>query len=458
MKGRPVPRQSNPSITSENPNSISPLDIYHNSTTTIVTNQPFATQDNPHIMADINKDDGILYSSDDDVSPDDEEKILAKFKIYPDGEIDPLDGDTSNFPEFNWEHVSTWMALRRHDRYSNEQINEMAAQDVVMLEKANGFRTYGSVEAGTLEAARRIKKVNPKVKILFYLNAMVHYGDYAANETWDPEWALRYNKGPDLGKFVKWRQRMLSYDHLNLEFREWWIKRALDMTEHDEIDGIFIDGICKVDLLPFRKYVRSNCTESYLVTAYELRSRLQPGKLLIGNAVRAARRGDCNLKHLRYLDGSYLEGWQQSKDTIRDTVELISVMGKQGRMAMLTSSPMGTDAKFMNQVKNKKSLEKRYEIVEDYIDFPLGIFLLGVEKYGYFTYHWGPPDANPRLLNVFDPKKFKKVTNKLGMPTGDYVEEDDYILSREFEHLKVRVDIEKQQAVLTPRDESKDEL
>ncbi len=126
-------------------------------------------------------------------------------------------------------------------------------------------------------------------------------------------------------------------------------------------------------------------------------------------------------------------------------------------MVMLTSSPMGMNNEVDAQVKKTKSLEERYELVEDYIDFPLGIFLLGVDKWGYFTYHYGPPDANPRLLNVFVPTKFKKVTDKLGMPTGDYVEEDEYILSRKFEHLKLRVDIEKQKAVLTPNDDS-DEL
>mmetsp|Transcript_10903 Transcript_10903/g.21682 ORF Transcript_10903/g.21682 Transcript_10903/m.21682 type:complete len:395 (-) Transcript_10903:28-1212(-) len=394
-------------------------------------------------MADINEDDGI--------SPAPIEANRSKFKIFQEGEADPLDGDTSNFPEFNWEHVRSWVAIRHAFRYSKKQIEQLAAQDVVMLEKANGHRVYGSVEAGTLEAAKRIKQVNPKVKILFYLNAMCHYGDYAANKTWEEDWALRYT---DTNELVKWRNRIISYDHRNVDFREWWIKRALDMTEHEEIDGVFIDGICKVG---HRKYCPPDHAAAYIATANELRSRLQPGKLLIGNAVRAAQRGDCNLKHLKYLDGSYLEGWQQSKDTIRDTVELISVMGKQGRMVMLTSTPMGMDQKVTAEVKKTRSLEKRYDIVEDYIDFPLGVFLLGVEKWGYFTYHYGPPDANPRRLNVFDPTKFKKVTDKLGMPMGDYAIEDDYILSREFEHLKIRVDIEKQHAVITPKDE-RDEL
>ena len=394
-------------------------------------------------MAAINEDDGI--------SPTDEgENQHTKFKIFRGDETDPL-GDTDNFPEFNWEHVRPWMAVRHAFRYSAKQINDLAAQDVVVFEKYNGHRTYGSVEAGTLDAAKRIKRVNPKVKIFFYLNAMCHYGGYAANKSWNEDWALRYENS---NKLVKWRNRIISYDHRNLEFREWWINRALGMTKHDEIDGLFIDAICKVG---HRRYCPPDHAEAYLATANELRSRLQPGKLLIGNAVRAAARGDYNLKHLRYLDGSYLEGWQQSRDTIRDTIELMSVMGKQGRIVMLTSSPMDMDRNVEAQIRETQSLQRRYNIVEDYIDFPLGVFLLGVEKWGYFTYKYGPPDAHPRRKNVIDPMKFKKVTNKLGKPMGDYVMEESYILSREFEHLKIRVDIEKREAVFT-RKEQRDEL
>ena len=66
------------------------------------------------------------------------------------------------------------VAVRRKDAFSNEQIRALATQDIVMLEKTTGQKTYGSIEKGSLEAAKRIKKINPKVKILFYLNSMVN--------------------------------------------------------------------------------------------------------------------------------------------------------------------------------------------------------------------------------------------------------------------------------------------
>ena len=85
----------------------------------------------------------------------------------------PLVDRKSNYPEWSWDHVRTYVAIRRDEKYSNEQIRALSAQDIVMLEKYNGHVTYGTVEKGTLHAAKRIKAINPKVKILFYLNAMV---------------------------------------------------------------------------------------------------------------------------------------------------------------------------------------------------------------------------------------------------------------------------------------------
>ena len=39
-----------------------------------------------------------------------------------------------------------------------------------MLEKMNGHVTHGCIERGALHAAKRIKAINPKTLILFYLN------------------------------------------------------------------------------------------------------------------------------------------------------------------------------------------------------------------------------------------------------------------------------------------------
>ena len=85
-----------------------------------------------------------------------------------------------------------------------------------------------------------------KCVIIFYLNAMVHYGSYSANKDWNPDWAARNRRN---GELIRWTAgNRPSYDHTNKEFREWWIKRGLDAVSNDEIDGLFIDGIVKTSV------------------------------------------------------------------------------------------------------------------------------------------------------------------------------------------------------------------
>lgn len=352
-------------------------------------------------------------------------------------EEDPQKEKQSKYPEWSWDHVRTYVAIRRADNYSQQQIKELAKQDIVMLEKMNGNRSHGSVEKGTLHAAKRIKAVNPKVKILFYLNAMVHYGGYEANHTFKNEWAMKTKGG---GGHYKWRNKFLSYDHTNVEFREWWVQRALDMVAHDEIDGVFIDGICKavVGWLPTRYH-----DVAYLHTCEALRSKLPEGKILIGNALRAGKNKDSNFRHLSYLDGSYLEGWWQRPG---QTIDLMARALQQGKIIMLNGQP--------HNIGNMQgSLDMRYEYAgqPQFIDFPLGVFLLVVNEYAYFSYHVGV-DARPRAMSLFDNTRFEAITRKLGKPMGDFVREGN-VFTREFEHVQVRVDISSMNGTVTVKED-----
>ena len=399
------------------------------------------------------EDDDLLVGVDDAVSRDDEVGADNDEVGADDDEL--LDDDLlyddvrSHYPEWSWDRVRTYVAIRRSDDYSEEQILALAEQDVVMLEKYNGHETHGSVEMGTLVAARRIKAVNAKVKIFFYLNCMVHYGGYKANEDFKDEWLLlnpKRNNTP-----YKWRDRLLSYDHTNLEFREWWIQRGLDMLAHEEIDGIFIDAIMKVQsyalgLVKGEAWIDQHGA-AYLETARQLRERLPSGKILIGNVLRAMGGGtDGNYRNLQYLDGSYLENWAVPRYLVM-SMQLMTKALKEGKIIMLNSDMSHIDFGGID------SLDARYHLLNqsEFIDFRLGYFLLVVEPYAYFSYHWGV-DANPSRLNVFDNTRFEAITRKLGRPLGDYVDNGYGVFTREFEHLKVHVNITSQQGILTVKD------
>ena len=346
--------------------------------------------------------------------------------------------DKVAYPEWTWNNVNTYAAIRRVDKYDDDQIQALAKQDIVFLEKANGHKAYGSVEKGSLEAAKRIKKINSKVKILFYLNAMVHYNDYAANKTFEKGWALERN-----GELFKWRDKFLSYDHTNEDFREWWITRATDMLAHKEIDGIFIDALCKV--------VGMDQSDAWLVTARQLRECMPEGKLLIGNAIRAKVDRKGNWRMMQYLDGSYLENWYQSANIKRKTLPLMSKCLKEGRIVMLNAAP-NVDAETIDSIE---TLDDRYKFLNQpsYIDFPLGYFLLVVEPYAYFSFHTGV-DAMSKKKCVWENNKFDAITRKLGKPLGDYVDEGGGNYSREFVHLKVHANIKTLVGKLTVKEKT----
>ncbi|KAL7468430.1 hypothetical protein ACHAXS_008653 [Conticribra weissflogii] len=406
------------------------------------------------------QDDQSANNDDDDNDDNDNDNKNKNSPTYQRGKFDPL--DQSHYPKWDWDRVHSYVAIRRASAYSQQQIEQIAHHDVVMLEKANGTSAYGSVEEGTRQAAARIKSVNPSVKILFYLNSMVHYPRYEANKTFKLEWATRKRENPD--EYFKFMNRYYYYDHRNLDFREWWISRALEMLDDEHIDGIFMDGICAT---PNRRGYGKGYEQAYIETATELRERLPPGKFLIGNALKNGANnplgGIGNIQHLQYLDGSYLERWYFTPESIVKTMQLMREALKEGRIVMLKGVPDERDAvpkwdegSTLKEVMQSpdKTMDERYAIVERMIAYPLAIFLLIVEPHAYFSYCYGV-NADPKNARngraVFDCERFKELKRKLGKAMGPYVKEDEkgeFVFSREFEYLKVWVDIESREVRL----------
>ena len=405
-------------------------------------------------MAEENDEDEQSFIDDDeDDDIDDLESNVcppenAASSAYKKGPFDPM--DQSNYPEWSWDHVRSYVAIRKKYQYSDDQIQQIANHDVVMLEKCNGSADYGSTEEGSLQAAKRIKKVNPRVKILFYLNSMVHYGGYLSNDSFQAEaWATRKKNNPK--QLFKLKDKYFYYDHRNLEFREWWIQRALGMLEHEEIDGIFIDAIAKTT---HEGRSGKGHGEAYFATATELRERLPAGKILIGNALRARKRGEPggfgHLNHLHYLDGSYLEGWHADPETIVQSMELMSAALREGRIIMLNAELFGPPnpeykKPFKEVLRSTRSLDKRYELMKPMIKYPLAIFLLIVEPYAYLSYHYGvDASQRPGANAAFDCTRFEELKRKFGKAKGPYVKEEgdgEFVFSREFEFVKVWVNI-----------------
>ena len=70
---------------------------------------------------------------------------------------------------------------------------------------------------------------------------------------------------------------------------------------------------------------------------------------------------DGNMKHFEYLDGSYLENWQNA-DPVRlaKTLNLVAEATRKGKIIMLNAHPQGFDESFIKTIRQEA---QRYRAV-----------------------------------------------------------------------------------------------
>ena len=71
-----------------------------------------------------------------------------RLNIFDNGEKDPLQNNSSAFPQWSWDHVRPWVILRKDTAYDEHQMRQIAHHDIFVIEKMTGWKTYGSNEAG----------------------------------------------------------------------------------------------------------------------------------------------------------------------------------------------------------------------------------------------------------------------------------------------------------------------
>jgi len=68
---------------------------------------------------------------------------------------------SSRYASFSWDRVPLYMHIRKDTSFTDKEITFLARFPLITFEKANGHKDHGSVEEGTLVAARAVKKINP---------------------------------------------------------------------------------------------------------------------------------------------------------------------------------------------------------------------------------------------------------------------------------------------------------
>lgn len=91
----------------------------------------------------------------------------------------------TTLPEFFWNKIPRWVAVRNRSAFSEEDVTSIASNyQLVMLEKANQ-QGFEYIKDGIANAATRIKALNPNLTTLFYYNTFINYGRYKANIEYD---------------------------------------------------------------------------------------------------------------------------------------------------------------------------------------------------------------------------------------------------------------------------------
>ena len=387
--------------------------------------------------------------------------LLSSFSASHADESSSSQARTDRMPAFSWETVPLYVHIRKDTAFTEEEIKHLASFPLITFEKATGHRDFGSVENGTLKAARAVKAVNPDTKILYYRNVIVHYGGYAANRS----------IGNIAGAFLVGRNghdklirnRLQAYDLSNKALRDWWIDAVEDVCSDPFVDGVFLDGVVKVIEPAFLKRLITPEKKAAELAGYktmmaDTRKMLGPTKLMLANILRA-RFSDSGLSYIKALDGSYIEGFEGAvrmsrKDYVAQGIRdfqkaarqgsIVAYTGKLGRNLQDADEAPRTAARSNNRGRPRKDAQSLF-------DYQLAIFLTCAEKYSYFY-----------LKDGYDAKRSKTWLTRradydrpLGPPKGPAVR-DGYTYTREFAHASVQLDIENETASIVWKPQQQD--
>jgi len=353
-------------------------------------------------------------------------------------------------PEFSWDTVPRYMHVRKVTAFTPEETAYLASFPLITFEKTTGMKEFGSTEQGTLQAAEAVKRINPRTKILYYRNILVHYGMYEADKKLeavsDP--FLVDQKGST--KLV--RGKVPAYDLSNKAVQSWWLDHAKKVCASEYIDGLFVDGNVKV-LEPV--YLRREVGEkkkAAVEKAYHGMMKKLPGtlgtdQLVVANMIRA-RFDEAGLEHLGYFDGSYIENFEHPVgemsrvDYMEKGIAAFQAAARNGKIIAFTIG-LGENGDSELGIDESRSSASSLEAVRQRFIYSLALFLICAEKQSYFMASNGygvDGGSNPLWM-----KDFPEYAYPLGAPKGRAVRKG-CTYRREFKHASVMVDIQNEKA------------
>uniref|UniRef100_A0A6U0HTL9 Glycoside-hydrolase family GH114 TIM-barrel domain-containing protein n=1 Tax=Helicotheca tamesis TaxID=374047 RepID=A0A6U0HTL9_9STRA len=385
--------------------------------------------------------------------------------------------DYDYYPEFSWDTLPLYIHIRKRIAFEDEDLEYLSKFPLITLEKTTGMRTYGCTCAGSIKAAEQIKERNPNAKVLYYRNCLINYTFYSFDKELDEhdDWFL---KDKDTGENIKVLAGDYKlYDLSQPEVQEWWINKATKVVcDNSSIDGLFVDANIKV-LDPVYLTRHANVSESKKTQVQngwnEMMDTIQGilkehKKLHLANIIRT-RLGDSGISSLNYFDGSYIENIElpgaaptqgnRAADNLEKGIAAVQQAAQSGKIIAMTLG-LGESAEEADYDDMRNDAEADFTKLKTRIDFSIGLFLIIAEKYSYLNMHDGYDvnvDRTGQCNSIMWLKRLPEYDQPLGKPLGP-AEKEGYIYTREFEHVRVKLDIKEQKADLIWSGDKNEEL
>ena len=363
----------------------------------------------------------------------------------------PLPAVRAGRPEFSWKTVPLYMHFGKSAGPLTEQELRFVARasNFVCFEKGHGVGRFGSTEKGIAHDARRLKALNPKIKVLFYWNGFLNYRLYDACKefTEHPDWVFRDKAGKPIYK----GRTLEQYNVLNAGFRQWWASIAGKAVGEYGCDGVFMDAL----LQPTRpvwikrgwgKGSEQRVTGAVIDMMQRARTAMGPCAVLLYNGLRSSDRAGAmgGGEFLAHADGTTVEHFgafaSRTMESIARDIEAIGQAGKAGKIVVVKGWP-DPEFNWQNTTKMKLPPAKLAAEAREKIAFPLACFLVAAQRDAYFCYSWGYREKHGSLVD------YPQLHKPLGEPKADAVR-NGWTYTRSFQHVEVWVDLSKRTARL----------
>jgi len=358
-------------------------------------------------------------------------------------------GERDGWPPFSWDTVPVYIHFGKDAKPLTDDELKLVARtsNFVCLEKAHATGRFRSTERGIAHDARRLKELNPNIKVLFYWNTFLNYPCYDACDEIEehPKWLFRDKDGELIYK----TGRLEQYNLLDRDFRRWWASMAGKAVKQYGCDGIFMDATnqAKRPIWMKRGWGVGNeqlLTDAVIDMMNLANKEMGDDRILLFNGIRSADAdgSTAGQEYMPYADGAMVEHFtafnSRSKESIARDIESIRKAGKSGRLVVVKGWP-DPDFTWLNAAKMKLPAEQLVGEATKKMTWSLACYLVAAEENCFFCYSWGYRERHGSLV---DYPQFKR---RLGRPQGDAAR-NGWTFSRSFEHADVSVDLSTRKA------------